>query len=283
MKLFYYNGKDQGIQAGNFGDELNPWLWDQLIPNILSNSEKVLFVGIGTLLNEHLSKAPQKIIFGSGVGYGKIPIIDPTWKIYFVRGRLSAKALELNPELGLTDPAILVRQFYTSSELKKYKNSYMPHFTEAIYNGLAWKEVCQSLNIHYIDPTAPVQQVLEEIGTSEVLFAEAMHGAIVADALRVPWIAVNTKKEILDFKWQDWLSSIEIPYKSFSIRRMASLIGKKSFLRYCDYQSIRTQMAYMLRNAKPSLSDFSRCKELEERVMFEVGKLKSDFAKDLYS
>lgn len=277
MKLYYYNGKEKSIQVGNFGDDLNPWIWDQLIPNAFNHDESTLFVGIGTLLNEHLPKNRQKIIFGSGVGYGKTPTVDETWKVYFVRGQLSAKALELSPEMGLTDPAILVRQFHSISGQKIYKYSYMPHFTEAISNGDAWNEICHSLNVHYIDPTAPLQKVLQAISESEVLFTEAMHGAIVADALRTPWVAVKTKKDILDFKWNDWLSNLGLMYQPFLIRRAASIIGKKGFLRSCDYQSIRTQMLLMLRTKKPLLSRLSKCKELEEQVMIKVENLKTDY------
>lgn len=43
MKLFYYE------PGNNFGDQLNPWLWQKLIPGILDNDETNTFVGIGTL------------------------------------------------------------------------------------------------------------------------------------------------------------------------------------------------------------------------------------------
>ena len=58
VKLYYYKAT-----AGNFGDDLNSWLWDRLLPNAFdgicyhrhssherNNNENTLFVGIGTLL-----------------------------------------------------------------------------------------------------------------------------------------------------------------------------------------------------------------------------------------
>lgn len=281
MKLHYYNGKNTSLKVSNFGDELNPWLWNKLIPDLLIHKNKTLFVGIGTLLNSKLPKAANKVVFGAGVGYGEPPKIDSTYKIYFVRGKLSAQALKLDAELGLTDPAILIRKFYTPSERKQYKWSYMPHFSEAIHNGLALKEICHSLNIHYIDPTSSLEQVLAEIDKSETLFSEAMHGAIVADALRIPWVPVKMREGILAFKWQDWLSSINISYKPVYVHRAASLIGKKGFLRYCDYQSIRTQMLFMVRSSKPNLSSLKRCEELEEKVLLKLEAVKSDFTQGL--
>lgn len=40
-----------------------------------------------------------------------------------------------------------------------------------------------------------------------------MHGAIVADALRVPWIPVAFGDTVLPFKWRDWLSTLDLPYE----------------------------------------------------------------------
>src|SRR5882757_5888248 len=98
MKLHYWP------QAPNFGDQLNPWLWSKLLPGYFDNSDDKMFVGIGTLLNSELDKYKDKIkiIFGSGVGYANLPPrVDDKWKVYFVRGPLSAKVLEINPELAL--------------------------------------------------------------------------------------------------------------------------------------------------------------------------------------
>jgi succinoglycan biosynthesis protein ExoV len=282
MKLFYYNGKQQSIKTGNFGDDLNPWIWNRLIPDLLDDNGKTIFVGIGTLLNEHLPLA-QKIIFGSGVGYGTPPRVEDSWHLYFVRGQLSAKALEISTDSALTDSAILVRHLYQTSEKKLYKAAYMPHFTEVVYNGQAWQELCHSLNIHYIDPTAPVEQVLVEIDRSEVLYTEAMHGAIVADALRVPWVAVKTKADILDFKWNDWLSNLQVPYQPFRLKRFTSLISKKDLPRFCDYQFTRSQLARMVRTSKPSLSSLSICNDLTEQVMIKVENLRSDVSQGLFT
>ncbi len=65
MQLYYF--KDR---RGNFGDDLNPWLWRQLLPEVMQGSPDELFVGIGTLLNHRLPAAPLKHVFGSGHGYG---------------------------------------------------------------------------------------------------------------------------------------------------------------------------------------------------------------------
>lgn len=277
MQIFYFDGtKVKDFRAKNFGDELNLWLWPQILPEVLKQYEETLFVGIGTLINKRLPQNVHKVVFGAGVGYGDLPAIDNTWKIYFVRGKLSAKALGLDPGMGITDPAILIRRFFNSSGNKKHRRSYMPHYMEAIINGSGLEELCHSLGVHYIDPTASIQNVLTEITETEVLFTEAMHGAIVADAFRVPWVAMKTHKRVLEFKWLDWMSSIEAKYKPFILRRAATIIGKDSLPRYCDYQFMRTQMLYALQTAKPILSTSSKSKELEDKIMSKIKDLESD-------
>src|SRR4051794_17394139 len=97
MRLYYY--KDP---IGNFGDDLNPWLWPRLISNIFDVNNEIIFLGIGTLLNQKVDRrvaaSAFKVVFGSGVGYrkGKLPLIDNRWKFYCVRGPLSAYALSLD-------------------------------------------------------------------------------------------------------------------------------------------------------------------------------------------
>jgi succinoglycan biosynthesis protein ExoV len=40
-----------------------------------------------------------------------------------------------------------------------------------------------------------------------------MHGAIIADYFRTPWIPVKISRKILDFKWHDWCESIDVQYE----------------------------------------------------------------------
>jgi succinoglycan biosynthesis protein ExoV len=89
----------------------------------------------------------------------------------------------------------------------------MPHIHHATFAQKTWEPLCAEAEIRYIDPRWPVEQVLQAIGETQVLLAEAMHGAIVADALRVPWIPIITSPRILRFKWQDWCKSMALPYR----------------------------------------------------------------------
>ncbi len=58
MKLYYY--KDV---IGNFGDDLNSWLWDALIPDFFDQDESIRMSGIGTIINTAMPKADKWVVF----------------------------------------------------------------------------------------------------------------------------------------------------------------------------------------------------------------------------
>ncbi|MEM9164563.1 MAG: polysaccharide pyruvyl transferase family protein [Cyanobacteria bacterium P01_F01_bin.4] len=215
MKLFHYQRRDR---TPNFGDELNTWLWPKLMPGSFDDDDSTLFVGTGTLLNSLLAertKAAQRlIIFSSGAGYEQpIQQIPQHWQIACVRGPLSAAVLALPTTTAIADGGILVNRCFTPTGEKTSDYGFMPHIHHANYAAPDWKQICEPLGVRYIDPRGPVEQVLEAIGQVKVLLAEAMHGAIVADALRVPWVPIVTSPRILRFKWQDWCASMALPYR----------------------------------------------------------------------
>lgn len=206
MKLYYFKDPE-----GNFGDDLNPWLWQNLLGDVFDQNTDELFVGVGTLLNHRIPKAKKVTVFGSGHGYGDIPPVNTHWQFYSVRGPLTAQALGLDLSLAITDPAILAPLFTKQQTNKKYPISYMPHCVSA-RNG-DWQKVCQIAGIHYIDPRKPYLDVFKAIQQTELLLTEAMHGAILADAFRVHWLPVKAYKHISEYKWQDWLQSVKVETK----------------------------------------------------------------------
>lgn len=206
MKLYYF--KDP---AGNFGDDLNLWLWRRLLPDIIDESEDEIFVGIGTLLNHRLPASPIKHIFGSGAGYGDPPSVDGKYIFHAVRGYETARVLGLPDKVVITDAAVLIRAIdYPRVEHKKFRFGFMP--TGQSIRNYNWETICQELGFRYINCHWDVERILVEINQCETLLCEAMHGAIVADAMRIPWTPVCCTDDILAFKWQDWLSSVALPY-----------------------------------------------------------------------
>lgn len=204
MKLTYFRGL-----APNFGDELNVTIWDRVLPpGFLDEDESELFVGIGSILGSHHPRKPRKYVVGTGFGGYQPPaeIHDGSWDVVFVRGPLTAERLNLPAEKAISDGAILIRLIDLPRPAKSIKVAYMPHF-ESLDRG-GWDEVCRLAGIRLIDPTKPVAEVLTDILAAELLITEAMHGAIVADALRTPWVAVKPIESDHHMKWLDWSESL---------------------------------------------------------------------------
>ena len=205
MKLYFYRGQHE-----NFGDELNHWLMPKVFPEFFDDDPSVLFLGIGSIILDTHPKDVLKVVYGSGyAGYSEVPRIDDKWKFYCVRGAKTAQACGLSPDLVAGDTAILInRHLRLDRHEKAYKFSYMPHWQSVDVGH--WQLVCRWSGVHFIDPRRPVDEVLDELQKTEVLVTEAMHGAIVADALRVPWIPVQPAVTMHRQKWLDWASALDL-------------------------------------------------------------------------
>jgi succinoglycan biosynthesis protein ExoV len=204
MKMYYYRDK-----VPNFGDELNTWLLPKVLPNFFDEDENTLFLGIGSILFNTFPRKSRKIVFGSGYGgYTDKPELDDMWKIYCVRGPRTAAAFNLPKEKVAGDSAILIARHFKRSSAKRSGFAFMPHY-KSLERG-NWALACEMAGIRFIDPRKPVEQVLAEIDRSEAVITEAMHGAIVSDAIRVPWIPVYPFDRVHHMKWLDWADALDL-------------------------------------------------------------------------
>ena len=94
----------------NFGDALNPLLWNWVFPNLEEVSNEWDFFGVGTLLKKdmHSTLDCPKLVMGSGYGYGNAVKIDSNWHFGFVRGMHTCKQLKIPESFGIGDPAVLL-------------------------------------------------------------------------------------------------------------------------------------------------------------------------------
>jgi succinoglycan biosynthesis protein ExoV len=200
---------------GNFGDDLNLWLWDFLLPGFREIHPDVLLVGVGTVLNRALlPQGGRKLVIGSGFGYGALPdFSDPSeWDIRCVRGPLTAGKLGLDASLGIVDPAVMVAEMPEFQNLPKTGGAiFVPHWESTV--GGIWPIVCKAAGLGYVDPCGEAKSVIRAIAQADLVVAESMHAAILADAFRVPWVAVSTSRSINSFKWQDWSESLGVAYR----------------------------------------------------------------------
>jgi len=212
VDLYFYRGNKP-----NFGDELNTWMWPKILEGVWDQSDNSIFLGIGSILYDFFPEDKTKIVFGAGYGgYTPLPKVNKSWKFYFVRGKLTARALGIDENLGIGDAAILLRSCVDRNVNKKHKVSYMPHWGSTFEGN--WELACKYAGINYIDPCDPVEEVLANILSSELVITEAMHGAIVSDALRVPWIPISPLSEAHSMKWFDWASALDIKLQPIKIK-----------------------------------------------------------------
>lgn len=294
--LYYY-------QANNFGDDLNPWLWPRLAPELVEERSDRLFLGIGTILNRKIPAGPRKFVFGTGWD-GERPVrMGPEWRIHGVRGPLTAAGLGLPAETALSDPGLLVRRFVKRPPGATGRGvAFMPHHCSV--GAVEWKPLCEARGLAYIDPEQPVDKVLPAIDGCRVLLAEAMHGAIVADALGVPWIPVRISGRINEFKWRDWCSSLgltcrpvrlpplhaRLPTGMAGLRRRwkrtlaPTPLGKEKWKQLPERASTADEiergmdsLAALPPRCDPQLSDRSRLDEAEARQLESLERLRREW------
>lgn len=215
MRLYYFT------DSTNFGDSLNGWLWQRLLPEAWDGEDDIWFAGIGTIINAHMPSAQRWIVFGSGVGYGSPPANfgGDGWDVVAVRGPLSAAVLGLPANTAVTDSAILLATLPECAPLPDGERSgvvFVPHFEAE--RGAAWQRACAAAGIDYVNPLDDSRTVIERIRGARLVIAEAMHAAIVADTLRVPWVPVVSSPQVSTFKWLDWTRSMDLPYAPVRLR-----------------------------------------------------------------
>ena len=294
MEYVYYKSL-----TGNFGDDLNAWLWP-LIFDDETLSGKYL-IGIGSVIcDSSLTKSlqdKQKIIFGSGVrpGYTNY-ILDDTWDVKFLRGPLSANYFKEKYEY-IADAAYalrLVKSFEALADTpKKYEVSVIPYFHSVKY--FDWKSICKQLGYNYISPFGEqgIEHTLSEIAASKVVITEAMHGAIIADALRVPWHRFvlstphNEGSLVSEFKWKDWLHSINLHFteatyiqlyrKSFLNKMINKMTSHTVNIEFVVKKMVKEDLLKKLSAIKHfNLSTDSMIDQIDNRIDNKIAVLKQE-------
>jgi succinoglycan biosynthesis protein ExoV len=227
MLLHYYRDA-----RGNFGDDLNSWLWERLLPGAWMQDGTV-FCGVGTIFDDLIPAARRIVVFSSGAGYSPPPkgLGGPQWQIVCVRGPLTVAALGLAPDAAVTDGALLLAalpDFAPLAESERRGAIFVPHH-EALGIG-AWPQVCATAGIEFVSPCQDSRHVIQRIRSARLVIADAMHAAIVADAMGVPWVAVRTSREISTFKWLDWTLSMQVPYEPIDLPCSSVTEGARDFL-----------------------------------------------------
>ena len=232
MNLLYF-----GVPGGNFGDDLNVWLWDELLPGWRDWPKDAVLVGVGTILKRgFVPEGVPKLVLGSGVGYGEPPDIKSNpelWDIRAVRGPLTAAALGLPPSRAIVDAAVMLPRLPRFQAIAKTDRIlFVPHHgSEGL---LDWAALCEEVGITALSPSGDPDAVIAQLASARMVIAESMHAAIIADAFRVPWQAVAIARKFNRFKWRDWGNSLGIEprfVQFFPLLRSAQKLALKLFPR----------------------------------------------------
>jgi succinoglycan biosynthesis protein ExoV len=289
MILYHWRGAER-----NFGDELNGVLWPALLPDFFDHNPDTRFLGIGSILDGRHHTTATKLVAGSGYGgYEPRTVLDESWIVHWVRGPRTARLLGLPPALGIGDPGSLVPLAGLTPARENRDIGFMPHF-ESVIRG-AWAEVSARAGVTLIDPRDDPLSVIASIGRCRVVMSEALHGIIVADALRVPWIALRPLAPIHRPKWADWAESLDLAIAFHGLRPSTALerahlthlsrfhLGRSMLrrraaqLRGIARDRHIEQAARALRGiaaAEPQLSRQSRLDEAQTRMMEAIAALR---------
>ena len=305
MNLVYWRSKD-----GNYGDDLNPWLWERLLPSINLNcsADGLSLIGLGSILAswfcKDISKDVTKVVIGTGIG--KDDLVDVSgedWLIYSVRGPLSAACLDLDFDRILADPAVMLPRLWPAAP-PTGSVGFMPHiFSTPDWD---WKRLCQRAGLVYIDPHGDWRETTDTISGLSSLVTEAMHGAIVADAYRVPWSPVVISPRFDHAKWFDWSGALGLSFRFTNFPRLRASarstmlsMGRETIRYYLRRSPLRLKpdnwipeprtTLHMIDYATSSLEKLSksqtfylsapaRLAHAQERLFEATGKFQIDYA-----
>ena len=216
MDVFYY--KDP---AGNFGDDLNELIWPQLLDDVWQTKTNITLVGIGSILWEKplsdlVDRGRHPVVLGSGISYRNPPRDLSELSVLAVRGPLTADLLG-QPDKSLTDGAILISEIDGPHQTRRSRENvlFMPH--HRTLRRTPWAEIAQEAGFQYVSPQQSFEETLRAFATARLIVTEALHGAIVADALRIPWLPVRISPRFEEFKWHDWCLSMHVQFEPFDI------------------------------------------------------------------
>ena len=218
------------IEGGNFGDTLNTMVWDRLFPDLSKLKEGILVYGIGTLLDGRHDRSKKKIVLGSGLGEAHAALPDPNWEFRWVRGPLSAHEFGLSSELALGDPAVLWPELQAGcGGTAGGPIGLIPHYRT--WDSYDWVTVAANAGMVAINPRLSPSAVIAQTRACSKVMAESLHGAICADAMAIPWAPCVLAHRFNDFKWMDWLATVNRPFAPMvADRPLVRSLGKPKAL-----------------------------------------------------
>lgn len=100
-----------------------------------------------------------------------------------------------------------------------------------------------------------------------------MHGAIVADAYRIPWIPVSSFDSFNNFKWKDWSLSLSLKIK---VNRLHRLYDSNSFKEFLKRKYFELKLKKIMRS-KTYLSKNELSIDAQQKILDKILKFKQNY------
>lgn len=220
--IIFINGHPD---SKNFGDALNIPIVQYLsgknvLPAKYFNaiySNKIKYSVIGSIIQW---SPTNSIIWGSGIIDENSKINQPK-TICAVRGKLTRmKLLDSGfkcPEI-YGDPALILPLLYSPKlPRKKFKYGLLVHYIDKNNNFVRQIGNLKEISLKVIDIEVGVnyKQLIDSILECEVILTSSLHGIIVAQAYKLPFVHISLSDNITGgmFKFKDYFSSVNIDFK----------------------------------------------------------------------
>lgn len=213
MPVYYWDGKP------NFGDAVGPYLISKITGKPVLNVKNLQYPGImavGSIIQ--MLDRENMVIWGSGLMYKltneqlkAVKKYNPT--ILSVRGQETAKHLleagiDIPDKSAYGDPALILPLFYSPLITGPERIGLCPHYTHKPY---FLKTVTDKDNFKIIDVQNDMETVVNSISSSSVCISTSLHGLIIAQAYKIPWVWLEIFDNNLtgnDFKFKDFFSTL---------------------------------------------------------------------------
>lgn len=271
MKVFYHQGA-----SPNVGDDLNAILWAKLMPGLDQLRTADWLIGIGTILDERVNGLEgSKLVLGSGLRTAQSSSrFGADVRFAAVRGKHTAARLGLGADVALCDPGFLVSRLWPDRAPSGDRIGLVPHVYSTRMTEI--ERVATDAGIEVISPGLPIDEFLAKLKACARVYCESLHGAIFADALRVPWARVRICSHyyegagVSDFKWADTFSVLGLD--SQPMNRLGLLPMKRTWqtltrvLRPAQALAEKQLVRELQRKSGSSAFRLSARSVLEERV-----------------
>jgi pyruvyltransferase len=188
-------------RLNNFGDLLGPIICKLIIKKYSLKIKKVIkkkLFSVGSVL--HFAN-DDDVIWGSGIN-GKVPVEMHTFSnlnVYAVRGPLTREYLLkkniICPEV-FGDPALLYKYLMPNIPISsKKKITFIQNFNDTYTS---------PKGVNVISPMAPLERIVSEISSSDLVIGSSLHAIILADSMGIPARFFRSKIEN-ELKYDDYM------------------------------------------------------------------------------